>query len=265
MDFVGTGDIQKSVSKGDDINANTGIGVIFQRYEGLDKFFQSLELSGSINIASTSDSTVASGDSTNINNRRDYGSYILNPISSKQSIYADANVYFGETYKAKYDFIPIVFGKIISGMNVRLVASNSVWKYNDTTSHLGGLYFRAGLFHEFIPNNYRVVDAGSDDDGKSKYSIFIGAHFSHRGIIGDISNSTNEAFRTSVLGSKQRSYNGLELNFGFRLNNIRAEFQVPMLRPTSNSVEGLTDTQFIFSIKFVGGFSLKLKSEDGDD
>ena len=33
IDFVGSGDIQKSISEGKEINANTGMGIIFENYE----------------------------------------------------------------------------------------------------------------------------------------------------------------------------------------------------------------------------------------
>ena len=97
LDFVGTGDIQKALSGGQDLSANTGAGIIFERYRGLKTWFQSLEAEMSINIATTSDSIMANVESINganmVTNQRDFGSYMINPQSGKEAIYANANLY----------------------------------------------------------------------------------------------------------------------------------------------------------------------------
>ncbi|HWK02581.1 MAG TPA: hypothetical protein VNS58_03065 [Puia sp.] len=57
LDFVGTGDIQKAVSGGQQLNANTGAGIIFERHtndDALKGWFQSLEVEMAINIATGS-------------------------------------------------------------------------------------------------------------------------------------------------------------------------------------------------------------------
>lgn len=260
IDFVGSGDIQKSASNGNDINANTGIGVIFERYNSMYKPLQSFELEATLNIASTSDSVKALLNNNVIQNSRDFGTYIINPISTKQSIYINSNLYFGAADDEK--MLGFIARHIVNGVNVRLVTSNSVWEYDSTTSNLGALAFRAGVFHEFIPDNYRVGKVGSDDEGRSKYSIYLGINYSYRGILGDILSEQNTEFRQSILGSEQTKFKGFELNFGFRLNNLRAEFQMPILNIENNSIDGLTNAQFLFSIKFVGGFSLKLDKDE---
>ncbi len=261
IDFVGSGDIQKSISKGDDISANTGIGVIFERYSGVSKFIQSFELEGTLNVASTADSIEGIFYNNEINNRRDFGTYVLNPISAKQSLYVNSNVYFGYPNSENSKILTWITKNLISGVNLRLVSSNNVWSYGDSVSNLGSLFFRGGIFKEFVPDNYRLGKSGSDDEGRSKYSIFLGLNYSYRGIFGDITSERNNELRGKFLGSEQKIFRGFELNFGFRLNNLRAEFQMPVLRKENNSIDGLTNTQFLFSIKFVGGFSLKLNSD----
>lgn len=257
IDFVGTGDIQKSLSQGDGITANTGLGIIFERYNGeiqpiftkSKNYIQSLELEAVINIASTADSIRANFNNNKLENRRSFGTYILNPISQKQSLFLNANVIFG--YPDKWFFKKIT--PIISGINIRLITSNSVWAYEDNFQNLGVLALRAGVFHEFIPDNFRI-----DEKGRSKYSLFAGINYSYRGIYGDISANQNEEFLKNVLGNTETNFNGFDFNFGFRLNNLRAEFEMPTLRAKNVQIEGLTNTQFVFSIKFVGGFSLKI-------
>ncbi|MBL7750703.1 MAG: hypothetical protein JNN29_04935 [Chitinophagaceae bacterium] len=259
VDFVGSGDIQKSLSEGKDINANTGLGIIFERFNGvidgqdfiLDKILQSYEIEATINIATTADTINSAVQNSILQNRRSYGSYVLNPVSAKQSLYINSNFYFG------YPSSNPGFAKLahyISGLNFRIISSNSVWQYDTTSTNLGVLALRAGIFHEFFPDNYRLTK-----EGRSRYSLFLGLNYTFRGIFGDISAAKNDDLRLKILGSSQTKFSGLEANFGFRLNNIRAEFQMPVLSNKAASIEGLTNSQFLFSIRFVGGFALKLE------
>ena len=256
VDFVGSGDIQKSISEGEKLKANTGMGVIFERYIYEFSYIQSYEIEGIINIASTSDSIRASFQNDVLTNRRDFGNYILNPISSKQSLYINSNIYFGypEIKEGRFPFRR--FSELCSGINFRTIASNNVWSINDTTSvNLGVIAVRLGLFHEFIPDDYRL-----SADKRSKLSIFLGLNYTCRAIIGDITSKENYESREMTLGSNQTFFNGIEANFGFKLNNLRAEFQMPVLFKSGyKSIDGLTNAQFLFGIKFIGGFPLEIK------
>lgn len=259
VDFVGSGDIQKSLSEGRDINANTGLGIIFERFKGeiengtfkAEKLIQSYEIEASINIATTADTINSTLQNNVLQNRRSYGTYVLNPVSAKQSLFINSNIYFGYPDKLKK------LTHWISGLNLRIISSNNVWRYDTLNTNLGVLALRAGIFHEFFPDDYRL-----NEDGQSRYSLFLGVNYAFRGIYGDISSPSKEDIRTKILGSKQTRFHGVEFNFGFRLNNIRAEFQMPILSKKAESIEGLTNTQFLFSVRFVGGFSLKLR--DGE-
>lgn len=264
IDFVGSGDIQKSISQGDDINANTGIGVIFERFADFDKLVQSFELEATLNIASTADSINSKFEEDRFINRRDFGTYALNPISARQSLYLNSNLYFGYPPNVNSKFLSFLTKNLVSGINLRLITSNNVWTYKDSISNLGVIAFRGGIFHEFIPDNYRI-EQGSENFGRSRYSIFLGLNYSYRGIIGDITADKNKVLRDKILGSEQKKFGGFEINFGFRLNNLRAEFQMPILKKDEYSIDGLTNTQFLFSIKFVGGFSLKLNNKTNQE
>lgn len=260
IDFVGTGDIQKTISESQDIQANTGLGIVYERVNNReDGFFQSLELDAFINIFTTADTLMGEFANERLTNRRSFSSYVLNPISSRQSTYINANYYFGYPKK---DGAYTSFGKIanyVSGVNARFIASNNVWQYNqDTIRNIAALYARLGVFHEILPDNYRY----DEKTGRTKYSCSIGINYSFRGMFGDLSSELNDDIREKFLGNNRRNFGGLELNFGFRLNNLRAEFQMPVLSGKEDkAIEGLTNTQFLFSIKFVGGFGLKLNSE----
>lgn len=288
LDFVGSGDIQQSISSGAKLNANTGIGIVFERFsdttmvtrwkektvwknkkrtkeiysiqvpKGMERFIQSFDLESTINIASTADTLRSNIQNFNFTNKRDFGTYVLNPISARQSLYLNGNVYFGypiDTATGKETCI----GKIthyISGLNFRVIASNNVWHYDSNSVNLGVIAARMGIFYEFVPDDYRLTEKF-----KSRYSIFFGINYCYRGIIGDINSKDKMHIKNEIIGSDRRGFHGMEFNFGFRLNNLRAEFQMPTIfKGKENvSIEGLTNTQFMFSIKFIGGFSLKLK------
>lgn len=261
IDFVGTGNLQGSLSQGDDIKGSAGLGVIYERFRGDSikydeellpiKGIKSFEIEAIINVASTVDTTTVNLNNGQITNQRDFGSYILNPFSSKQSLFINSNVYLNPDG----DYWLNQIAKYISGLNFRVIASNSIWSTPEMGNvNLGVIAYRIGIFHEFLPDDYIRTD-----EKKSKYSVFLGLNMGYRGIFGDITSEANEEIRTSILGSDRTDFSGIELNFGFRLENIRAEFQMPFLSGSDKaSINGLTDTQFLFTIRFVGGFSLKI-------
>lgn len=246
--FVGNGDIQKSFSEGKAINANTGLGIIFKR-RWQESLIQDIEFDLNINIASTADSITAQTNNQEITNKRDFGSYLLIPNNSKQSANFDFNVSFGNYENNKW-------AKFVSGLNFRFNASNSIWVYNNTPINLSAFSTRLGLFHEFMPDLIRHNETTS-------YSIKFGAAYSFRGLYGDLSSKQNETLRNKFLSTNNTRFNGLELFLGFRLKNLSAEIQIPILRNGISEVAGLTNTQFVTSIRFVGGFSLIFEKSDG--
>lgn len=276
IDFVGTANLQQNISEAsEEVQGSAGLGVIFERYflerdkagkiktQYRSRFFESLDMEAYINVASSIDSLRADVDETGIvTNQRNFGTYILNPVSPKQSIFINANIFFNP--ELDWDSGSWIT-KIISGANFRVNASNILWNFNDETSNVskygGAISFRFGFFHEFLPN-----DKIRDKENKRKYSIRLGLNYSSRNITGDISSESNDPFREQFLGTTDKDFSGWEPSFGFRLNNIIAEFTMPMIGGASKSdIEGLTDTQFQFSIRFVGGFSLKVNREDDNE
>lgn len=263
LDFVGTGDLQKSITEGSGIQANTSLGALYEKYGGDKKFIQSFSLEALINVATTADTIQAKfNPNGDLINSRNFGTYILNPVSAKQSFFLNWNTHFGS--KVPDREILNKATKVISGINLRVISSNNLWNYADTTiANVSALSFRFGFFHEFIPDNYRIESSG-EDKGKQKYSITWGVSYSFRGIYGDIKSSSYDGLRETFLGSKQVRFNGIETNFCIRLKNIRAEFQIPIFNG-SKSVQGLTNTQFLFSIKFIGGIPLRIEKNEERD
>ncbi|WP_203258310.1 hypothetical protein [Hyunsoonleella ulvae] len=273
IDFVGTANLQQNINEANEgVQGSAGLGVIFERYflkrtnngvlkdESKNKFIESIDMEAYINVASSIDSLRADVESDGITNQRLFGTYLLNPVSPKQSIFINTNIFFNpEIAWEKGSW----FTKVFSGANVRINASNVLWNYSDGVDtnfsrNAGAISFRFGLFHEFLPN-----DKIRDDKNKRKFSVSLGLHYGSRHIRGDISSSRNDTTRELFLGTKDLNFSGLEPSFGFRLNNIIAEFTMPFLLGSSKtSIDGLTDTQFQFSIRFVGGFSLKVNGND---
>jgi hypothetical protein len=219
------------------------------------RFFESLDMEAYINVASSVDSLEAILDEGNVTNTRLFGNYVLNPVSSKQSVFINSNVYFNpEVLWVRGAWIP----KLVSGANFRVNASNVLWSLieddNVNSRYAGALNLRFGLFHEFLPN-----DKIRDDKNRRKYSVRLGINYTFRELTGDISSPTNDSIRSQFLGTTDTSFSGIEPSFSFRLNNIIAEFSMPMIGGAGrDDIDGLTDTQFLFSIRFVGGFSIKV-------
>lgn len=262
ISFVGNGDIQKSLSENADIQANTGLGVVFFRLweDSSDRkrslLVQSIQFDFVVNVASTSDTIVGNYNNNILRNQRDFGSYILNPINSRQATYFDFSAYTNNNIpwgkEGKFNF----FRNVLSGVNVRFIASNSVWQGQTASVNLAGFMFRAGIFHDFIPDHVRI---------RKDYSATIGVSYTYRGILGDIRSSQYEDFRKQMIVSDRVRYNGYELNLALKLRNIRAEVQIPALNYKNAEVIGLTGTQFITSIRFVGGFPLKMDGDRNDE
>lgn len=260
IDFVGTANLQGSIAEAnDEVKGSAGLGVIYERYLGdrTNPLINSYDIEAYINVASSVEQLDAILDDNGlVTNPRLFGSYILNPISSKQSIFINSNIFLNPDRESS-SFYDRVISKVISGVNFRVTASNALWSLDENTEkNLGVLALRYGIFHEFLP------DDKIRDDNRRKYSVYLGANLSWRIVVGDLSSDDNVPIRTQFLGTDDKNFSGTELTFGFRLNNIIAEFSMPSVGGDRKSdIDGLTDTQFLFSIRFIGGFSLKIDSD----
>jgi hypothetical protein len=254
--FVGTGDVQKSISEGTELAANTGVGVIFNR-EWDNKPIRDFGLEFSINVASTVDSIIGTyNNDRQINNSRDFGTYVLLPMNSGQATklfthsYLDRELFkiYKNTNEPSHD---LYLTSIINGFYFEALASNRIWTDSSISKNATGMMFKFGLFHDFIPDDVRR---------KNGYSITIGLAYSFRGIFGDagFNNDESNKFRQGLLGTEKTKYSGFEIDLGFRIKNIEARVMIPNLFSGDTKVPGLSETQFITSISFIGGFPIKL-------
>lgn len=203
--FVGNGDIQKSLSEGSEIKANTGVGVIFFRKWDQHSAIRNIEFDLNINVASTADTVVGIFENNQLLNLRDFGSYLLIPRNSKQAAVFNFNLYC----------IPKnTVTEIINGLHFQLIGSNSTWVFDDFSTNVAGISTRIGLFHDFIPEHIRLVKG---------YSIATGLNWTWRFMRGDFSSDNNANLREEIVGLRSTSFMGAEFNITFKLNNMRAE------------------------------------------
>ncbi len=250
LSFYGSGAIQKSLDNGDKLPASTGLGVNWTYWTPDAKkdkyFFNKLELDVSVNVASSVDTLIAKYDLNNlITNSSSFGSSILTPLNSGQAakfllrLNFKKGLFFNNTF--------------IDGIKIKYIGSNRNWKADDNGQPKFVLgtnnYFRIGLFQEFLTGD--LLD---------NYSLNFGLYFAYNSIQGDIGQTSNDQFRTKILGSMNKNFYGPEAAFEIRLKNLRAEFGYSWLRAgTKDEVLGLTSGRLVTTISFVGGFGIKLK------
>jgi hypothetical protein len=251
LNFYGSGNIQKALEGEDALPANTGLGVnYYHTFTGtpsrLAKYFRTLEIDASINVASTVDTLEAEYDTLTgqISNSSNFGSSILTPLNSGQAV----------KLCLRMDFKGKLFGWFIDGLKIKYVGSNRNWNIKDTVASVERFkvfqvtnnYFRAGLFQEFLPEKYL-----------NDYSINFGLYFAYNSIKGDIGLRSNGELREETIGTKKRNFMGPEVALEIKLKNLRAEFGYSFLG-AGREVPGLTSGRLITTISFVGGFPLKL-------
>lgn len=246
LNFVGDANIENSLNSGSDIAANTGIGLSLDRFWfGETNIFRSFDLNLSINVASTTDTIFAEVNSLGaVTNQRDFGSYLLTPRSTKQSATLSGSAYFNDFESDERD--KKIF-KYISGFMFEATGSNSNWVLESSNINLAALAVKLGIFHEFIPDHIRYHDG---------YSIILGLSRSWRTVLGDLSFESFKDTKLKLLNTDRTSFSGYEFTSKFRFKNVVAQVSIPIL--SGSEVPGLTGSQFITSISFVGGFPLKL-------
>lgn len=249
IQFVGSGNIQKSLNSGEEIPANTGIGVIYREtLHGKEtlKWLYNFELALNINIASTVDTLKPEfNEKKEIINQRDFGNSILLPSNSGQSFNLSFKGYFSNKDTQHPAPKPIL--SLISGFYVNLTGANRNWAYDSTYARASVISFQAGIFHDFVDRDQR----------QHGYSITMGLGYTGRFLMGDVAHSRNMDVRKSLLGTTSTSFHGVEFSLAITLKNIRASVRIPYLY-AKDEVPGLSGVQPNTIIGFVGGFSLEL-------
>ena len=255
LNFVGDANVQNSVNNGEDFVANTGVGIIYDRFwYGNTNAIRQFSLSLNINVASTADSIIAQLDpSMKAMNQRDFGSYLLIPNNSRQSAALEAIVYrnlYKHNLKKNCNSIVRAYNSLVKGYIFNILGSTSTWSVRDTSYNMAGLSIKAGMFYEFISDKIRHNDG---------YSVKIGAMYSGRYILGDLNFTKNDRIRQELLNSNRSSFHGIEFFARFKFRNVVAQVSIPLIGP--GEVEGLTKSQFVTSIQFIGGFPLSIKKQ----
>lgn len=241
--FVGNTDFMKAYSEGAPLGANAGLGMILYKKAIAPRLFQEMEIDISLNIAQ-SDTLLAVQLGERILNRSDFGNYLLLPQNTRQSANFQANIWFGQSKKTPS------WTKMISGLHFKYNVSNVVWHHQKVSQSITGTAFRAGVFHEFIPPEIRQ---------DKNYSLTFGINYSFRGISADRPPHVGRSLHEAILCDRKTRFHGMELTFGFKLKNIRAEVQVLSFPAEGCYVPGLTRRQLVTSLSFVGGFPIFIK------
>ena len=247
ISFVGNGDFQKALLGQTDIQASMGLGLIFRRLWPKNYWLDELMVDLSISSAPSADTLGWDGLESPLDSRRQMGSYLLDPGNARQSANFGLRAYFSPKNPKRW------WTTLLSGLEGRLRTSNSVLHHGADQIHFSGLSARLGFFHDFMPAPVRR---------ERGYSLTLGAHYAFRGLLGDLSSSENDCLRRQLLGTARTAYHGLEVTFGFRLQNIRAEVQIPILMAGKAHLPGLTDAQMITSLGFVGGFPIEIERHE---
>lgn len=273
LEFLGNGDLQKSISSGQQVSANSGLGVLFEKFcgtndkSGKQKTVLYTQFDLVVNVASTVDSIASKYDSNgNVTNVRDFGSYLNNPTSSKQAVSFNGKIAFNHSKNHRCP----TFGKgdgntspinwltgIINGIQVRLVGSNNLWTYKGQSTNVTAISGRMGVYYEFLPDDKRFDF--SDNSAKEIYSATLGINYSFRSILGDLESVQYKSLRVNILnGNPYYLFSGIEFNFAIKLKNLSAEVSIPIMNEPYHPIDGLSNTQLFTSIRFIGGFPLKL-------
>ncbi len=251
LSFVGSGNFEAAFLEGTKTGSNAGLGMIFFRKWSKNKLLQDINLDLYISVAGSSDTLHSHWEDKKLVNRKDFGQYLLQPYNSKQAANFNLLLYLDKSNDR-------ILTKVIHGISAQFYASNTTATFQEEKIDLTGLAIRLGLFHDFIPIPSQIRY-------RKGYSIVVGVDYSFRGLFGDIIQDENTVFRHAILGTDRTHFHGSAFYFGFQLKNIRAEVRLPIFGKRGGEVSGLTNTQFITSLRFVGGFPVFIEGyEEGD-
>lgn len=255
FEFVGSGNIQRSLDEGEGLPASTGLGLILDEYHVAPQIFRGwvnrVRFSGQINVANTQDTLTAEiGPTGRISEPSLLGEAIMTPLVGRRAVNLDLMVFFSDTVRRiKKDGTEVKKRRpigIMSGMQVRYTGSNMTLA--DTTgavkSTMNAMRFR--LFHDILSKDYN-----------KDFNVLIGAGWGFNSLRGDVAQSSYRDFRTRWLGTTTVKFAGIEAFAAFRIKNIQAEFSYTWLDRTG-SVPGISGSRMVTTISFVGGFPVKL-------
>lgn len=245
--FVGEGNLQSSLTSGDKLSPNTGLGVTLNRWFEDESKIRQFSISLSISVANSFDTINAQLDNNLVSNQRDFGSFLLIPTNNKQSALLTSTFYFNRVNNK--------LAKVFSGASFTFLGARSIWHLNSIDYHMAAVQWKLGVFHDFVPDKYRYQNG---------YSIIVGANFGGRYLLGDINYKANETARDQFINTKSKSFYAFEMYAQIKLRNIIAEVNLPLFF-NSDEVPGLTRSQLVTTIRFIGGFPLKIENKEPND
>ena len=245
LQFVGAGNIQRTLDDGEGIPASTGLGVVLDEYHRTDPILGNniwrVYFSGQINVANTEDSLLAEYDDDGaLSNASAFGQSVLTPLVGRNAVNLDMRLFFTDDSGLK------LAKKWISGVKLRYTASNRVWGDSLQVLKCTVNSWRLGLFHNIL------------DADKYDYGILLGVAYAYNSVRGDVGLKPNGDLRERLFGTRKDMFWGVEGFAEFRLKNLRAEFAYTW-EDVNGEIPGLSGGRMVTTIGFVGGFSMKLK------
>ncbi len=256
LDFVGAGNVQRSLDNGEGLPASTGLGVVLDEYHRRKQIFggtvDRVRFSGQINVANTDDSLSVVYGANGPENPSQVGEAIMTPLVGRRAVDLDLMVFFSDSVKRiKKDSSVIQrsvssWRSLISGVQVKYTGSNRLLVDSSGSVKCTINALRIRLFHDILSREYN-----------HDFNVLIGLGWGFNSLRGDVAQQGNDAYREHLLGTRNMFFGGLETFAMFRIKNIRAEFSYTWLDVGGN-VAGLSGSRMVTTISFVGGFPVKL-------
>jgi len=250
LDFVGAGNVQRSLDNGEGLPASTGLGVVLEEYHRKNRIFfgtvDRVRFSGQINVANSDDSLLIAYGAGGPENPSQVGEAIMTPLVGRRAVNLDLMIFFTDTVRCAKKGTTWKWPSLITGIQIKYTGSNRllVDTAGSVKSTINALRFR--VFHDILGRDYN-----------HDYNVLIGAGWGFNSLRGDIAQVGNEALRENLLGTKNLFYGGIEVFALFRIKNISAEFSYTWL-DNKGSVPGLSGSRMVTTISFVGGFPVQL-------
>jgi hypothetical protein len=261
IQLLGDANSFQTLSEKGSTPTNASVGLLYTKYfknkdtsqHNKPLRLHSAEVAINYNVASTVDTLFTSYDANNvIKTTTAFGNSILIPGNSGQSTFFNVKAYFGKEVAGTDTLEYNDLWGFISGFYLNFNHASRNWVDSGVSVKASTIALSTGLFYDFIDIRAR------DDREKAKKikSIYLGAGYTARFLVGDAALNSYEKYRNKILGSTQTSFHGLEIVLGAKIENARIELRIPFLSNNSQ-IPGLSGWQPNYQIGFTGGVTIR--------
>ena len=168
--------------------------------------------------------TVSDMELVEIQNIDQYGSFLLNPMQSKQTFALNVRRNFGN----------------MTGISSLISVGSSKWKFENADPVNASVFlFKPGFY--WMPFSKDKDDSSFNEKIENSFGILFTASPTYRTILGDY-----ERGSYSINGNilKNRGYWGMELSFVTIINNLKLSLQYNLNDKTGLNINGFSGNQF---------------------